>query len=76
MTILEKLGHWGPASTNCPNTPKYHETGITKPSDSFDTSIRPRLMWNVKLEILDYFPCVPAHDLGYLGPVSPNCPNV
>ena len=32
-------------------------------------------MWNVEQKTLDYFPCVPGHDLGYLGPVSPNCPN-
>ena len=32
-------------------------------------------MWNVELKTLDYPSCVPVHDLGYLGQVSPNCPN-
>ena len=32
-------------------------------------------MWNVMLKTLDYFLCVSRHDLRYLGPVSPNCPN-
>ena len=31
-------------------------------------------MQNKELKILDYFICVPAHDLGYLGPVSPKLP--
>ena len=26
--------------------------------------------------MLDYFSCVAAHDLGYLGPISPNCPKI
>ena len=27
------------------------------------------------MKILDYFSCVPAHDLGYSGPVFQNCSN-
>ena len=37
--------------------------------------VRPDLMWKVELKTMDYFRCVPQHDLGYLGSVSPNLPD-
>ena len=41
-----------------------------------DSRVWPHLMWHVELKTLDFFMCVPAHDLGHLSLVSPNCPNV
>ena len=54
---------------------KYTKTGITQLSDDLDRKVRPHLMWNLELKTMDYFLCVPAHDLGYLSPVSPNSPD-
>ena len=50
-------------------------TGITEPSDYLGIRVRHHLMLNEELKSLDYFSCDPVHDFGYLGPVSPNCPN-
>ena len=49
--------------------------GITEPLDDFDIRVRPHLMLNEELKSLDSFMCVLVHDLEYLDPVSPNCPN-
>ena len=75
MPIWEKLGHWGPVSSKLPYYPRYPKSSITQPSDCLGTWIRPHSMWNVMLKILNDFLCVSRHDLGYLGPVSPNCLN-
>ena len=48
---------------------------IAEPSDHLGIRLTPPLMLNEELKTLDYFSCVPAHELGYLGPVSPNYPN-
>ena len=32
-------------------------------------------MGNDELKTLDYFSCLPNHELQYLGPISPNCTN-
>ena len=68
------LGYLGPVSPYCSNT-WVHETGIARPKEGPDTRVRSHLMWNKELKTLNYFSCVPAHDLMYFGPVSPNCPN-
>ena len=44
-------------------------------SGDLDIRVRPHLILTKELKSLDYFSCVSEHDLGYLGPVSPNCPN-
>ena len=53
-----------------------HETGIIEASDDLGIKVKSHLMLNKALKILDYFSCVPVYDLGYLGQVSPNCPNI
>ena len=61
-----------------PKLPQYLstcETGIAPLTDDLDTRVRSHLMWNKELKTLDYFSCVPGHDLGYLGPISSNGPN-
>ena len=58
-----------------PQHPSTCETGITQPTKAFDTRVRSHLMWNKELKTLGYCSCVCARDLGYLAPVSPNCPN-
>ena len=55
--------------------PSTCETGIAWLTEGPDTTVRSHLMWNKELKNLDYFLCVSAHDLGYSGPVSPNCSN-
>ena len=54
---------------------EYWETGTTQPTEALETRVMSHLMRNKELKTLDYFTCVPARDLGYSGPVSPNCPN-
>ena len=44
---------------------------MTLPTEGLDTRVRPHLMRNVKLKTLNYFSCVPAHDLGVFGPSFP-----
>ena len=56
--------------------PSTCEIGIGQPTEGCDTRARSHLMWIKEMKILDYFPCVPAHDLGYSGPVSQNCTNI
>ena len=61
-----------------PKLPQYLstcETGIAQPTEGNGTTVRSHLMWNKELNTLNYFSGVPVHDLGYLGPVSPKCPN-
>ena len=68
---------WG-IRPNFPKLPQYPstcETGIARPAEGPDTRVRSHLMWNKELKTLDYFSCVPAHDLGYSGPFPPSCPN-
>ena len=60
------MGHFSP---NCPNAQNTQKTGITQFLDDLGRRVRPHLLRNVKLKIIDYFRCVPPHDLGYLGPV-------
>ena len=69
------FGVFGPSFPKLPQHPSTCETGIAQPTEGPDTRVRSNLMWNKELKTLDYFSCVLAHDLGYLGPVSPNCPN-
>ena len=69
------LGCSGPVSLNCPQYPSTCDTGTVLPTEGPDTRLRSHLMWDKELKTLDYFSCVPAHDLGHLGPVSPHCPN-
>ena len=66
------LGVFGPYFPRLPYYPNTHKTDITEPSDDFGIRLRPHLMLNEKLKSLDYFLCGSVHDLGYLGPVSPN----
>ena len=69
------FGVFGPNFPKVPQYPSTCETGIAWPIEGPDTRVRSNLMWNKELKTLDYFSCVLAHDLGYSGPVSPNCPN-
>ena len=65
------FGPYFPKLPWCLNT---HKAGITEPSNHLGVIVRPHLISD-KLKTLDYFLCVSTHDLGYLGPVSPNWPN-
>ena len=69
------LGVFGPFPQKLPKCPSTQKTGITQPSDDLGRRARPHLMWNVELKTMDYFRHVPPHDLGYLGPISPNLPD-
>ena len=69
---------WG-VWVHFPKMPQYMstcETGITQPTEGLDTWVRSHLMWNKEQNTLDSVQCVPAHDLGYLRPVSSNFPNI
>ena len=69
------FGVFGPYLPKLPLCSNTHKTGITEPSDDFDIRVRLHLMLNEELKSLDSFSCVLVYDLGYLGPVYPNCPN-
>ena len=69
------FGVFRPSFPKLPQYPSTCETGIARPTEGNDTRVRSHLMWNKELKTLDYFSCVPAHDLGYSAPVSPNCWN-
>ena len=72
MTILEKLGKWGPFSPNYPNISNgLKQVAITQPSDCLGTWITPHSMWN--MVTLDCLLCASRHDLGYFDPVFLNC---
>ena len=64
-----------PSFPKLPQYPSTSETGIAQPTEGPDTSVRFHFIWKKKLKTLDYFSCIPAHDLVYSSPVSPNCPN-
>ena len=53
-----------------------HRTGITEALDDLGIKVNSHLMLNKALKTLDYFSCVPVHDLEILDPVSPNCANI
>ena len=59
-----------------PSFPNMHqylsncETGIIRPTEGIDTSIRSHLMWNKELKTLDFFLCNSVLDLGVFGPFS------
>ena len=69
------FGVFGPNFPKFPQYPSTCETGIARPIEGSDTGVRSHLMRNKELKTLDYFSCVPAHDVGYSDPISPNCPN-
>ena len=69
------LGVYWPSSPKLPYCPSTQNTGITQSLDDLGNRVRPHLMWNVELKTMDYFRHVHPHDLGYLGPVSPNLPD-
>ena len=48
-----------------------------KPQNRYNSTLRwhLQLMWNVELNTLDHFLCIPPHYLGYLGPIFLTCPN-
>ena len=75
VTAPYDLGVFGFCFPKLPQWSHIYKTAITKPSDNLSIIVRPHLVLNEELKILDYFSCVPAHDLGYSGPVSSNCPN-
>ena len=68
------FGAFRPGFPKLPQYPSTCKTGIAWPTEGPDTRVRSHLMWNKELKTLDYFSCVPAHNLRYSGPVSPNCP--
>ena len=52
---------------------KYPKRGITQSSDDLGRRVSLHLIRNVELiKTMDYFRSVPPHDLGYLGPNSPD----
>ena len=55
--------------------PKYTNTGITQPSGGLYIWVGLHLMWNVKFNTLEDILCIDHHNLGYLGSISPTCPN-
>ena len=74
LTSLMILGIWD-QFLQIALTLKYPSDIKTELSDDLRIRVRPHLMLNKEPKSLDYFSCVPVHDLGYLGPVSPKCPN-
>ena len=74
--ILYDLGVFGSYFPKLPKCSNTHKTDTTKPSDDLGIRVRRHLMLNEELKSSDYFSCVSVHDLGYLGPVSPYCPNI
>ena len=75
LSLCTWFGVFGPSFPKLPQHPSTCETGsIARPTEGPDTRVRSHLMWNKELKTLDYFSCVPAHDLGYLGPISPKFP--
>ena len=69
------FGVFGPSFHKCSQYQSTCETSTTWPTESNDTRVRSHLILHKELKTLDYFSGVPAHDLGYFDPVSPNCPN-
>ena len=72
---FRKINGLGSSFPKFPQYLKYAKTSITQPLDCLGTWVRLHSLWNVMLKTLDYFLCFSTHDLGYLGPVSLNCPN-
>ena len=72
LLFVYLLMNLGPVSQNCPNV---YKTGITQTSDELNIRISPQLMGYVELKTMDYFSCIPEHDLGYSGQVFLNCLN-
>ena len=69
------FGVFGSSFPKLPQYPSTWETGIAQLAEGNGATVRSHLMWNKELKTSDYFSSIPAHDLGYLGPVSPSCPN-
>ena len=69
---VHNLGVFGPFFTKLPLCSSTQKTDITQSSDDLGRRVRPHLLWNFKLKTMDYIRRVLLHDLGYLGPVSPN----
>ena len=69
------FGIFGPNFPHLLQFPKYTKTGINKPSDGFYIWERFHLMWNVEFNFLVDFLCIGVHNLGYLDPICPTCPN-
>ena len=72
VCLYTRFGVFGPSFPKLPQCPNTCETSITQALEGLDTRGKANLMWNLKLKTLDYFSCVPVHNLGYLGSVSPN----
>ena len=64
---------WLPSFLKLPKCPKYPKTDIAPPSDSCVPGLRPHLMWNIDLKVLDYFASVLAYGVRYFDLVSLNC---
>ena len=73
---VDDSGLSGPSFFKLPYYPSTKKTGITQSLDDLGRRVRHHLMWNVELKTMNYFRCVPPHDLGYLGPVSPTLRDV
>ena len=69
------FGVFGPDFPKLSQYPSTWETGITHSTEGLGTRVRSHLMWNKDLKTLDDFSSIPTFNLGYSGPVSPNCPN-
>ena len=61
-------------SLTCPNFANTQEQVYVDPQMDFRWA-RLHLMWNVEFNTMNDFLCIGAHDLGYLGPISPTCPS-
>ena len=69
------FGIFGTNFPDLPQFPKNTTTGITQLPDSVYTWVRFHLMWNLEFNTLNDFLDIHAHNLGYLGPIFPTCPN-
>ena len=58
------FGIFGSSFPKLPQYPSTCETGIAQPTEGNGTTVRSHLMWNKKLETLDYFSVVPAKVFG------------
>ena len=65
------FGVFEPSFPKLAQYPSTCEAGIIQPAEALDTSIRPHLMWNKELKILDFFTCDSILDLGVFGSFSP-----
>ena len=69
------LGFLGPNFLDLLQCLKYTKASINEPSDGLYIWVKFYLMWYVEFNCLDDFLCTGVHDLRYMDPIFPTCPN-